>query len=105
MIPIICSSAQQVVLIGDEKELSPWPRDGSIQREDHCLKRSLLQRYATKAQVILNCHYRMVSVLCIKLLKLEQIGGQAFHVILSVSVKSCDQELINKNLQLNLFAA
>ncbi len=63
MIPIICSGAQQVVLVGDEKEVSAWPRDDTVQRDDHPLKRSLLHRYATRAQVILNCQYRMVTAL------------------------------------------
>ncbi len=61
MIPIICGGAQQVVLVGDDRALAPSPRDGGRRRDDAALRRSLLHRYATRAQVILNTQYRMVS--------------------------------------------
>ncbi len=65
MIPIVCTGSQQVILLGDQQELQPGPHDPSSQRPGHPFKQSLLERYATRAQVILNTQYRMVSILCL----------------------------------------
>jgi superfamily I DNA and/or RNA helicase len=58
LVPIVSSSAQQVVLVGDHKQLQPIILNKKA--ENLGLKRSLFERYASSA-IMLTKQYRMVS--------------------------------------------
>jgi len=61
LIPIVSSSAKQVVLVGDQKQLQPVIQETSARK---CgLDRSLFERYASRA-IQLQEQYRMVSFCC-----------------------------------------
>ena len=59
MVPIACSKAEQVVLIGDHKQLQPIVSN-KVARS-FGLNISLFERYAKIAHIMLEEQYRMVS--------------------------------------------
>lgn len=58
MVPIVSSRANQVVLIGDHKQLCPIILDNNARNLG--LEKSLFERYSEKAKM-LTVQYRMVS--------------------------------------------
>ena len=58
LVPIVALRPQQVVLIGDHKQLRPIVTNASARNVG--LERSLFERYSDKAQM-LTTQYRMVS--------------------------------------------
>ena len=59
MVPIACSKAEQVVLIGDHKQLQPIVKNKVARSLG--LNISLFERYANIAHMMLEEQYRMVS--------------------------------------------
>ena len=59
MVPIACSKAEQVVLIGDHKQLQPIVKNKVARSLG--LNISLFERYANSPHMMLEEQYRMVS--------------------------------------------
>ena len=59
MVPIACSEAEQVVLIGDHKQLQPIVKNKVARSLG--LNISLFERYAKITHMMLEEQYRMVS--------------------------------------------
>lgn len=61
MVPVVALNPEQVVLIGDHKQLRPIVLNAKAKILG--LERSLFERYSEKAQM-LTIQYRMVSTKC-----------------------------------------
>ena len=59
LIPLTCHKPQQVVLIGDHKQLRPIVKQPTA--KELGLERSLFERYAKEA-ILLDMQYRMVGL-------------------------------------------
>ena len=89
LIPITCSRARQIVLIGDHKQLQPVVKDD--QARVLGLSKSLFERHSKKA-IMLKLQYRMVSGLpfavCLPFLPFCMLG---FSLFADTICTHCDQ--------------
>ena len=80
MVPIVNSRAQQVVLVGDHKQLQPIVLEETA--KDLGLFRSLFERYKDKARM-LTMQYRMVIILYV-----NHLGGFRLGAIKELAIFS-----------------